>query len=77
MVSDPDDPAAAGEGRPQGARRVPRLRKLVCRVCGFIYDPAGGDPDNGIPANTPFEILPDDWVCPICGVEKAEFTAER
>ena len=41
-----------------------------CKVCGHIYDEAQGDPDNGIPAGTPFEDLPDDWRCPICQVEK-------
>jgi rubredoxin len=37
-----------------------------CNVCGYIYDPATGDPDNGVPPGTPFEKVPDDWVCPEC-----------
>ena len=47
--------------------------KYVCKVCGYIYDPATGDPDNGIAAGTKFEDLPEDWVCPICGAAKSSF----
>jgi flavin reductase (DIM6/NTAB) family NADH-FMN oxidoreductase RutF len=47
--------------------------KYYCTACGYIYDPALGDPDNGIPAGTRFEDLPDTWVCPVCGTEKADF----
>jgi len=39
--------------------------KYVCQVCGFIYDPEVGDPDNGVAPGTPFEELPEDWVCPV------------
>ena len=49
------------------------MKKWECIVCGYIYDPAKGDPDGGIPSGTPFEELPDDWVCPDCGVEKDMF----
>ncbi len=49
------------------------MKKYQCSVCGYIYDPAEGDPDNGIKAGTPFEKLPADWVCPVCGVEKDQF----
>ncbi len=45
-----------------------------CDLCGYEYDPAEGDPDQGIPPGTPFEDLPDDWVCPLCGAEKEDFT---
>jgi rubredoxin len=45
----------------------------VCEVCGYEYNPDVGDPDGGIPANTPFEKLPDDWVCPVCGAPKSQF----
>jgi rubredoxin len=41
--------------------------------CGYVYDPAEGDPDNNIPAGTAFEDLPDGWVCPKCGAEKEYF----
>ena len=47
--------------------------KYRCLVCGYIYDPSVGDPDNGVEAGTAFENLPDDWVCPVCGVGKDEF----
>ena len=51
------------------------MKKYVCDVCGYEYDPAVGDPDNGIPAGTAFEDLPEDWVCPLCGVGKDQFSA--
>jgi len=50
--------------------------KYVCSVCGYIYDPAEGDADTGIDAGTPFESLPADWVCPVCGAPKDEFEPE-
>lgn len=53
------------------------MKKYVCGVCGYIYDPAKGDPDNGVPPNTPFEKVPDSWVCPECGVGKDEFSPEE
>ena len=49
------------------------MDKYVCQVCGYVYDPAVGDSDNGIDAGTSFENLPDDWVCPICGASTDEF----
>lgn len=52
------------------------MKKYICGVCGFIYNPAEGDPDNGVPPNTEFEDLPPDWVCPVCGAEKDEFASE-
>jgi len=47
--------------------------KYVCTVCGYTYDPKKGDPDNGIKPGTPFEKIPDDWVCPVCGAGKDAF----
>ena len=47
--------------------------KYICSVCGYEYDPAVGDPDNGIPAGTEFAELPDDWACPLCAVGKDMF----
>ena len=44
-----------------------------CTVCGYIYNPAVGDPDSGIAPGTRFEDIPDDWVCPVCGVGKSDF----
>ena len=49
------------------------MEKYVCDPCGYEYDPEVGDPDNGIEPGTAFEDLPDDWVCPICGVGKDLF----
>ena len=49
------------------------MNKYKCSVCGYIYDPAKGDPEHGIPAGTPFEKIPDSWVCPECGVAKSDF----
>lgn len=49
------------------------MKKYQCPSCPYIYDPAVGDPDNGIPAGTPFEELPYDWVCPLCGEAKEAF----
>jgi rubredoxin len=49
------------------------MKKYVCSVCGYVYDPAKGDPTNGVPPGTPFEDIPDTWVCPECGVSKLEF----
>ena len=50
------------------------MSKWECEVCGYIYDPAAGDPDNGVAAGTPFESLPEDWVCPECGADKSMFS---
>jgi rubredoxin len=49
------------------------MSKYACTICDYVYDPAVGDPDNGIEPGTPFEKLPADWVCPVCGVAKDEF----
>ncbi|MCM8762803.1 MAG: rubredoxin [Candidatus Omnitrophica bacterium] len=49
------------------------MKKYRCMVCGYIYDPAKGDPDKGIKPGTAFEKLPDTWVCPECGVSKDNF----
>jgi rubredoxin len=49
------------------------MKRYECSVCGYVYDPADGDPENGIAAGTAFEDLPDDWVCPICAASKEDF----
>ena len=49
------------------------MTKYVCKICGYIYDPAEGDPDNGVAPGTAFADLPEDWVCPLCAVDKDEF----
>ncbi|MFI3289931.1 MAG: rubredoxin [Rikenellaceae bacterium] len=52
------------------------MKKYVCEPCAYVYDPEEGDPDAGIEAGTDFNDLPEDWVCPICGVGKDEFSEE-
>ncbi len=52
---------------------VIKAAKYKCSVCGYIYDPELGDPDGGIKPGTPFEAIPDDWVCPVCGAAKSKF----
>lgn len=50
------------------------MDKYVCNPCGWVYDPAVGDPENGVEAGTAFENLGDDWVCPLCGAGKEDFS---
>ncbi|MBL8967548.1 MAG: rubredoxin [Spirochaetaceae bacterium] len=50
------------------------MKKYVCDVCGYIYDPAVGDPDTNVKPGTAFESLPADWVCPMCGAGKDSFS---
>jgi rubredoxin len=52
------------------------MERYVCGICGYIYDPAEGDPDAGVKKGTAFENLPEDWVCPVCGASKDEFSPE-
>ena len=54
-------------------RRKIKMKKYECTLCGYIYDPEVGDEDNGVKAGTPFDKLPEDWVCPLCGAEKSDF----
>ncbi len=49
------------------------MQKYICPPCGYVYDPVIGDPDGGIPPGTAFEDIPDDWICPVCGVTKDIF----
>jgi rubredoxin len=49
------------------------MEKWRCTVCGYIYDPKVGDPDNGVAGGTEFKDIPDSWVCPECGVPKSDF----
>ncbi len=53
------------------------MQKFVCDVCGYIYDPEQGDPDNGVEPGTAFADIPDTWVCPECGVGKEEFSPQK
>jgi len=60
------------EAKPMG-----KLPTYKCTVCGYVYDPAVGDPDSGIKPGTPFEEIPEDWICPVCGVTKDQFEKEE
>ena len=50
------------------------MKKYICETCGYVYNPEVGDPESGIAAVTAFEDIPEDWVCPLCGVGKDDFT---
>jgi len=52
------------------------MDSYTCTVCGYEYNPKEGDPDNDIEPGTAFADLPEDWVCPTCGVGKEEFEAQ-
>lgn len=65
-----DQDAAAARPKPNGGR-------YTCSVCGYVYDPEKGDPDNGVPPGTSFEDIPDSWTCPVCGAEKDKFEMEK
>lgn len=52
------------------------MARYVCEVCGYVYDPEKGDPERGIAAGTSFDDLPEDWVCPVCGADKSNFSPE-
>ena len=52
------------------------MDKYVCDICGYIYDPANGDPDNGVAPGTAWEQVPADWVCPLYGVGKDQFSKQ-
>lgn len=52
------------------------MKKYVCVVCGYVYDPAEGDPDNGVTPGTAWENVPEEWLCPLCGVGKDQFEEE-
>lgn len=53
------------------------MTKYKCEPCQYLYDPKVGDPDGGIPPGTAFEDIPDDWICPVCGAEKSQFTVQE
>jgi flavin reductase (DIM6/NTAB) family NADH-FMN oxidoreductase RutF/rubredoxin len=54
-------------------KEATKMSRYECSVCGWTYDPEVGDPDNGVAPGTPFETIPDDWQCPVCGAPKSEF----
>jgi rubredoxin len=53
------------------------MTRWECVICGYVYDSDAGDPGNGIKPGTPFEQLPDDWVCPVCGALKDQFVKKE
>ena len=53
------------------------MNTFVCDVCGYVYDPAKGDPDGGVVPGTEFDKIPDDWVCPVCGATKESFSKQQ
>jgi len=53
---------------------VSHVARYVCDICGYVYDPQLGDPDNGVAPGTAFEDLPEDWVCPVCGAGREAFS---
>jgi rubredoxin len=55
---------------------IAKMQNYVCTACAYTYDPEEGDPDGGIAPGTPFEDIPDDWVCPVCGATKDQFEME-
>ena len=57
--------------------RITKMKNYVCDVCGYVYEPENGDPDNGIDPGTAFDDLPDDWTCPVCGADKDQFSPEE
>ncbi|MDD5089486.1 MAG: rubredoxin [Candidatus Wallbacteria bacterium] len=63
-------------GQPKKVEEKVTMKNYICNVCGYVYDPSVGDPDNGVAPGTPFDKVPDAWVCPVCGVGKDQFTEE-
>jgi rubredoxin len=53
------------------------MDKWECSVCGYVYDPEIGDPEHNVPSGTPFEQLPENWTCPVCGAAKTEFAKKQ
>ena len=49
------------------------MTKYRCIPCGYIYDPAAGDPEGGVAPGTPFDAVPEEWLCPVCGAPKSDF----
>ena len=52
------------------------MDRYVCTICGYVYDPEQGDPDNGVAPGTQWDDVPDTWECPVCGASKDDFEKE-
>jgi rubredoxin len=63
----------AGASLYESTPKEKRMKSYECTACGYVYDPEQGDPEGGVRPGTPFGELPDDWVCPNCGVGKDMF----
>ncbi len=63
--------------KPKRLELETRAMKYICQVCGYIYDPEEGDPDNGVAPGTEFADIPEDWLCPACGAEKSDFDPDE
>ena len=69
---------ASAPAGPSGKKeRSSKTKRCVCEVCGYVYDPEKGDPESGVEPGIPFEKLPDDWICPVCGAAKDQFSPEE
>lgn len=53
------------------------MDRYVCTICGYVYDPEQGDPDNDVDPGTKWEDVPDDWECPVCGAGKDDFEKDE
>ena len=75
-ISPKNAPTYIGAEEKKQQKEEQKMDKYVCTVCGYIYDPEKGDPDNNIASGTPFKDIPNDWVCPVCGADKNAFEKE-
>jgi len=66
-------PTYIDENKAKNQEKEVKMEKYYCPVCGFVYDPTVGDPDSGIKAGTAFEDIPENWMCPTCGMQKSDF----
>lgn len=69
-------PSSSHEKEEDKRKEPGKMKNYVCNICGYVYDPSEGDPDSGIEPGTAFEDIPEDWVCPVCGVGKDQFSPE-
>jgi rubredoxin len=69
-------PTLGKTNQPIERERRKEMDKYVCTICGYVYDPEQGDPDNGVAAGTKWEDVPEDWECPVCGAPKDDFEKE-
>ncbi len=68
-----ENSAPATDDKPDTTKKDSAMKKYICLVCGYEYDPDAGDPANGVEPGTAWEDVPEDWLCPVCGAGKDEF----